>query len=67
MQLRIKLTWTDITSSDISVRYTPEGYLFDAVGKRDIIYPQFASPVEIYLDDGVKANYQKLCNVYRKK
>ena len=57
------MTWTDITSSDISVRYTPEGYLFDAVGQRDIIYPQFASPIEIYLDDGVKVNYQKPGNV----
>ena len=63
MQLRIKLTWTDITSSDISVRYTPNRYLFDDVGQRDIIYPQFASPIEIYLDDGVKVNYQKPGNV----
>lgn len=57
------MTWTDITSSDISVRYTPNRYLFDDVGQRDIIYPQFASPIEIYLDDGVKVNYQKPGNV----
>lgn len=57
------MTWTDITSSDISVRYTPNRYLFDDVGQRDIIYPQFASPVEIYLDYGVKVNYQKPGNV----
>ena len=57
------MTLTDITSSDISVRYTPKRYLFDDVGQRDIIYPQFASPVVIYLDDGVKVNYQKLGNV----
>lgn len=57
------MTLTDITSSDISVRYTPNRYLFDDVGQRDIIYPQFASPVVIYLDDGVKVNYQKLGNV----
>ena len=57
------MTLTDITSSDISVRYTPNRYLFDDVGQRDIIYPQFASPVVIYLDDGVKVNYQKPGNV----
>ena len=33
--------------------------------ERDVVYPQCASPVEIDLDDGVKANYQKLGNVLR--